>query len=399
MVKVYMKRDLLIPRLLQRPDRSFFLFGPRGTGKSTWLERVLPDALRLDLLDASLFLELSRDPHRLEALVGSRRAGAWVVLDEIQKIPALLDEVHRLMESRRWRFALCGSSARKLRRGGANLLASRALTLAMEGFSAAELGHEFDLDSALNWGLLPFVRNEPDAATDILAAYVNTYLKEELQAEGLIRNVPPFVRFLAVAGQINGQVVNAQNIAREAAVARSTVDTYFAILTDTLVGHVLPAWRPGLKVREAAQPKFYWFDPGVARAAAGLLRDPVDRLWQGGALETLMFHELRIYNEVSRKHRPLSHYRTPAGVEVDFIIETARRRPGSPCRVVAIEVKQAERWDRMWDKPMRALAATSDVKVERMIAVYCGPRAYRFDEIQVLSMADFIKALYAGEVF
>lgn len=399
MVKVYMKRDLLIPRLLQRPDRSFFLFGPRGTGKSTWLERVLPDALRLDLLDASLFLELSRDPHRLEALVGSRRAGAWVVLDEIQKIPPLLDEVHRLMESRRWRFALCGSSARKLRRGGANLLAGRALTLAMEGFSAAELGHEFDLGSALNWGLLPFMRNEPDAAADILAAYVNTYLKEELQAEGLIRNVPPFVRFLAVAGQINGQVVNAQNIAREAAVARSTVDTYFAILTDTLVGHVLPAWRPGLKVREAARPKFYWFDPGVARAAAGLLRDPVDRLWQGGALETLIFHELRIYNEVSRKHRPLSHYRTPAGVEVDFVIETARRRPGSPSRVVAIEVKRAERWDRMWDKPMRALAATSDIKVERMIAVYCGPRAYRFDEIQVLPMGDFIKALYAGEVF
>lgn len=399
MVKLYMKRDLLIPRLLQRPDRSFFLFGPRGTGKSTWLEQVLPEALGLDLLDASLFLELSRDPHRLEAMVGSRRAGAWVVLDEIQKIPALLDEVHRLMELRRWRFALCGSSARKLRRGGANLLAGRALTLAMEGFSAAELGREFDLESALNWGLLPFVRNESDAAPDILAAYVNTYLKEELQAEGLIRNVPPFVRFLAVAGQINGQVVNAQNIAREAAVARSTVDTYFAILTDTLVGHLLPAWRPGLKVREAAQPKFYWFDPGVARAAAGLLRDPVDRLWQGGALETLILHELRIYNEVSRKHRPLSHYRTPAGVEMDFIVETARRRPGSPARVVAIEVKRAERWDRMWDKPMRALAATSGVKVERMIAVYCGPRAYLFDEIQVLPVAEFIKALYAGEVF
>ena len=204
-----------------------------------------------------------------------------------------------------WRFALCGSSARKLRRGGANLLAGRALTLAMESFSSAELGGEFDLDFALNWGLLPFVRNEPDAAADILAAYVNTYLKEELQAEGLIRNVPPFVRFLAVAGQINGQVLNVQNIAREAAVARSTVDTYFAVLTDTLVGHLLPAWRPGLKVREAAQPKFYWFDPGVARAAAGLLRDPADRLWQGTALETLIYHELRIYNEVSRKHRRL----------------------------------------------------------------------------------------------
>lgn len=394
-----MTRDVIIPRLLQRPNRSFFLFGPRGTGKSTWLQQVLPDAFRLDLLDSSLFLELSRDPHRLEAMIGSRSAGTWVVLDEIQKIPPLLDEVHRLMELHRWRFALCGSSARKLRRGGANLLAGRALTLAMESFSAAELGDEFNLDFALNWGLLPFVHNEPDAAADILAAYVNTYLKEELQAEGLIRNVPPFIRFLAVAGQINGQTVNVQNIARDAAVARSTVDTYFAVLTDTLVGHILQAWRPGLKVREGAQPKFYWFDPGVARAAAGLLRDPADRLWQGTALETLVYHELRVYNEVSRKHRPLSYYRTPAGVEVDFIIETARRRPDSHPRVVSVEVKRAERWDRAWDKPMRALAETSGVNVERMIGVYCGSRSYQFDNIKVLPVADFVTALFAGEIF
>ena len=332
-----------IPRRLKRPDRSFFLFGPRGTGKSTWLQQVLPDAPRLDLLDASLFLELSRDPHRLEALIGNRPTGSWVVLDEIQKVPALLDEVHRLMESRRWRFALCGSSARKLRRGGANLLAGRALTLSMESFSAVELGDEFDLEFALNWGLLPFVRNEPNAAADILAAYVNTYLKEELQAEGLIRNVPPFVRFLSVAGQFNGQSVNAQNIAREAAVARSTVDTYFAVLNDTLIGHSLPAWRPGLKVRETVQPRFYWFDPGVARAAAGLLRDSIDRPWQGTALETLVYHEMRVYNEVSRKHRPISYYRTPAGVEVDFIIETARRQQNTSSKIVAIEVKRAER--------------------------------------------------------
>jgi predicted AAA+ superfamily ATPase len=263
-----MTRGETIPRLLRRPDRSFFLFGPRGTGKSTWLHQVLPDAFRLDLLDASLFLELSRDPHRLEALIGKKPAGAWVVLDEIQKVPALLDEVHRLMELRRWRFALCGSSARKLRRGGGNLLAGRALTLSIESFSVAELGIEFDLDFALNWGLLPFVVNDPDTASDILAAYVNTYLKEELQAEGLIRNVPPFVRFLAVAGQINGQIVNAQNISREASVARSTVDTYFAILTDTLVGHILPAWRPGLKVREGLH------SPSSTGSTQGLLGLP-----------------------------------------------------------------------------------------------------------------------------
>ena len=394
-----MLSDAVISRLLQPPDGSFFLFGPRGTGKSTWLQRVLPGAFRLDLLDASLFLELSRDPHRLEALVGNRPARTWVVLDEIQKVPTLLDEVHRLMESRRWRFALCGSSARKLRRGGANLLAGRALTLSMESFSAAELGEEFNLDFALNRGLLPFVRNEPEAAEDILAAYVNTYLKEELQAEGLIRNVPPFVRFLAVAGQINGQVVNGQNIAREASVARSTVDTYFALLTDTLVGHILPAWRPGLKVREAAQPKFYWFDPGVARAAAGLIRDPADRLWQGRALETLIYHELRIYNEISRKHRRICYYRTPAGVEVDFIIETSRRRSGSVPRVVAIEVKRAERWDRLWDKSIRGLAERSGVKVERMVGVYCGERTYRFGDIDVLPVAEFVKVLFAGEIF
>ena len=269
------------------------------------LRQVLPEALHLDLLDASLYLELSRDPHRLEAIIGDRPKGAWIVLDEIQKTPALLDEVHRLMESRRWRFALCGSSARKLRRGGANLLAGRAITLNIEGFSAGELGKEFNLSHSLDWGMLPFVQEDPEAAIEILAAYMNTYLKEEVREEGLVRRVPPLVRFLGLAGQLNGQVVNKQNIAREAALSRSTVDTYFSILLDTLLGHFLPAWRPGLKVREATHPKFYWFDPGVARAAAGWLRDPVDRIWQRTALETLVYHELRVYNEVSRKLRPL----------------------------------------------------------------------------------------------
>ncbi|MDP6776366.1 MAG: ATP-binding protein [Candidatus Latescibacteria bacterium] len=394
-----MNEQQIIPRRLEPPDRSFFLSGPRGTGKSTWLGQVLPEALRLDLLDASLFLELSQNPHVLEALIGPRPGGRWVVLDEIQKVPSLLDEVHRLMESRRWRFALCGSSARKLKRGGANLLAGRALTLSMEGFSRAELGDAFDLDFGLDWGMLPFVWNERDAAADILAAYANTYLREEIQAEGLIRNVPPFLRFLGVAGQINGQVLNALNIAREAAVGRSTVETYLSILVDTLVGHYLPTWRPGLKVREAAHPKFYWFDPGVARAAAGLLRDPADRLWQGTALETLVYHELRTYNEVSGKHRPLRTYRTPAGVEIDFIIETARRRPDHPPRVVAVEVKRAERWDRSWDRPMRSLFRSPDVVVEGMIGVYCGSRSYRFDDVLVLPFGDFANALYAGDIF
>ena len=389
----------MFARLLQKPNRSFFLFGPRGTGKTTWLQQELPEAFTLDLLDASLFLELSRDPHRLESLIATKAAGSWIVIDEIQKIPALLDEVHRIMGLKKWHFALCGSSARKLRRGGANLLAGRALTLSMESFSAQELGGRFDLEFALNWGLLPFVWNEPENAADILAAYVNTYLKEELQAEGIIRNVPPFIRFLSVAGLLNGQVVNAQNISRDASVARSTVDNYFGVLIDTLIGHFLPAWRPGLKVREAAQPKFFWFDPGVSRASAGLLRDPVDRLWQGAALETLIYHELRVYNEITRKQRPLYYYRTPAGVEVDFIVETARRRPQSDASVVAIEVKRSERWDRRWEKPLRSLSDSDGVTVDGMFGVYCGSRSYQFDYITVLPVSEFIKALFKGEVF
>ena len=388
------------PRLLKPPNRSFFLFGPRGTGKSTWLNESLSEAFTLDLLDASLFLELSGDPHRLEALIAARPEGSWIVLDEIQKIPLLLDEIHRLMGFKEaWKFALCGSSARKLKRGGANLLAGRALTLNMEGFSACELEDRFDLLFALDWGLLPFVWNDPDYASDILAAYLNTYLKEELQAEGFIRKVPPFIRFLSIAGLVNGQVFNGQNIARDAAVARSTVDNYFGILTDTLLGYFLPAWRPGAKVRETAGPKFYWFDPGVARASAGLLADSTDRIWQGTALETLVYHELRVYNEISRKNRRIYYYRTSAGVEIDFIIEISPRLPNKKPRVIAIEVKRSEKWNRFWEKPIRSLADSGAVTINGMYGIYCGPRTYRFDGFHVLPFHDFIQALFRGEVF
>jgi len=393
------EKETFIRRLLRCPGRSFFLFGPRGTGKSTWLQQVLPDAVRFDLLDTSLYLELSRDPHRFEALIGKRPSGSWIVLDEIQKIPSLLDEVHRLMETRRWRFALCGSSARKLRRGGANLLAGRAITLNMEGFSAAELGAAFDLEFSLNWGFLPFVQLERPDAADILEAYVNTYLKEEIREEGLVRNVPPFLRFLNVAGQLNGQSVHGQNIAREASLPRSTVDTYFSILIDTLLGHFLPAWRPGLKVREAAHPKFYWFDPGVARAAAGLVRESTDRLWQGTALETLIFHELRVYNEISRKKRPFAYYRTAFGVEIDFIIESRKRHAGGPAHLVAIEVKRAEKWNRSWESGLRDLASQKGVKVDRLVAVYTGTRAYHFEGLDVLPVSEFLQSLYQGKIF
>ena len=240
--------------MLKVPDRSFFLFGPRGVGKTSWLRQVLSDAAFFDLLDSFLYLELSQRPGRLEAMAGNLSENSWIVIDEIQKIPALLDEVHRLIENKGWRFALCGSSARKLRRGGVNLLGGRAVTRNLTAFSFSELGSAFDAEFSLQWGCLPLVQLDRENASDFLNSYVNTYIKEEIKEEGIVRSLPPFLRFLGIAGQLNGQLVNGQNIAREAGVSRSSVDVYFSILEDTLLGRFLPAYRPGVKVREQAHP-------------------------------------------------------------------------------------------------------------------------------------------------
>lgn len=387
------------PRLLSKPAQSFFLFGPRGTGKSTWLDQVLPEAVRLDLLDTSLALELTREPHRLEAVIGDPPPRRWVVIDEIQKIPSLLDEVHRLIEKRKWPFALSGSSARKLKRGGANLLASRALRRRLEGLTFAELGTDWDLDHALAWGSLPQVWNSRSDAAEILDAYFHNYLKEEIREEGIVRQYPPFLRFLAIAGQLNGQVVNASNISRDAMVPRSSVDGYFSILSDTLLGHFLPAYQPRLKVRERAHPKFYWFDPGVARAAGGRLFTAPEPSLQGFALEAWIYHELRVYNETARRHRPMFYYHTTGQNEIDFVIESAPAQAHQPPRVVCIEVKHAERWNSSWEKPIRALRALSDIHVDRMVGVYRGARVLRSEGFEVFPVAEFLKRLHQGDFF
>jgi len=391
--------EVHITRLLKAPDRSFFLFGPRGVGKTTWLKAVLPEASFFDLLDSALYLELSQKPGNLEAMIGNLPQDSWVVIDEIQKITNLLDEVHRLMETKRWRFALCGSSARKLRRGGVNLLGGRAVTRNLDTFSCGELGDAFDVEFSLQWGLLPLVQFDRENAPDILNSYVNTYIKEEIKEEGIVRRLPPFLRFLGIAGLLNGQLVNGQNISREAGVPRSSVDVYFSILEDTLLGHFLPAYRPNVKVREQTRPKFYWFDPGVARAAAGLLFDPADRLWKGTALENLIYHELRVHNLTQNRNRTISFYRTGSGVEIDFVIETRKRQLSSYAHVVCLEVKMAEKWDRKWERPMRSLNNHNSIHVDKMIGVYTGNRAYHFDGIDVMPVKEFLKRLHRGDIF
>ena len=388
-----------IKRLLGVPNRSFFLFGPRGVGKSTWIKKTMRGALFFNLLDSSLYLELSQNPMKLAALAGNIPEGSWIAIDEIQKIPTLLDEVHRLMEKKGWQFALCGSSARKLRRGGVNLLGGRAVTRNLDAFSYAELGDAFDLDFSLQWGLLPWVQLEKEDAADILNSYVHTYIKEEIREEGIVRRIPPFLRFLKIAGQLNGQLVNAQNISSEAMVPRSTVDVYFSILEDTLLGHFLPAYRPNVKIREQTHPKFYWFDPGVARSSAGLLFDPIDRIWKGTALETLIYHELRVFNHTRNRNREIFFYRTANGTEIDFVIETRKRQPSSVPHIVCIEVKLAEKWNPSWERAMRSVQNSDKIQVDRMIGVYTGQRMYHFNGLDVLPVEEFLKRLYQGDVF
>ncbi|MBI4686403.1 MAG: ATP-binding protein [Nitrospirae bacterium] len=391
----------IIDRLLIPPQRSFFLFGPRSVGKSFWLRHHFGSAPYFDLLNNAIYLELSRNPSILEAKIGDKPRGSWVCIDEIQKIPTLLSEVHRLIEDKEFKFALSGSSARKLRRGGADLLAGRAVTCRLEGFSFAEIRTLFDLNAVINWGSLPIIlgsKSDADIAS-ILSAYVYTYIKEEIKEEGIVRNIEPFLRFLEVAGIVNGQILNKENIARDAKVPRATVDVYFSILEDTLLGHILPAFRPNAKVREQSHPKFYWFDTGVARGAAGLLNDPVDSMWRGWSLETLIFHELRVYNHVKEKNRPIFFYRTGGGSEIDFVIETKRKTLTGKSHVICVEVKYSKKWDRRWEKPMRSLAEDNRVTVEKMFGVYCGTDRYYFDGIEVLPVMTFLEMLYNGKVF
>lgn len=389
----------ILKRLLSLPNRSFFLFGPRGVGKSTWLKQQLKNAKIFDLLKTDLFLELSRNPSLLEAKIGNIPKDSWVSIDEIQKIPALLTEVHRLIEEKNWKFALSGSSARKLRRKGTDLLAGRAITKNLAQFTSCELKTLFNVNAALGWGMLPMVCLNSDDARDILNAYTHTYIKEEIQEEGIIRKLEPFLRFLEVAGIVNGQQINATNVASEASLPRSNVDVYFSVLTDTLLAHWLPAYKPKAKVREKTHPKFYWFDPGVARAAAGLLDDPLDSLWLGRALETLIFHELRVYNHISDKNRSISFYRVDNNNEIDFIIETRKKQQSTKAHIVCIEVKYSKKWNRKWEKPSRNLKLSNKIVIDKMLGIYMGKEQYTFDDFQVLPVQDFLSQLHSGKIY
>ena len=309
-------------RLLPTPDRSVFLFGPRGTGKTTWIRNRFPHAVTYDLLDTGEALRLTKDAGVLYRELAELPAGAWVVIDEVQKVPELLNEVHRLIESRGLLFVLSGSSARKLRRRGVNLLAGRAVTTTMFPLVSAELDFDLDLERAFSGGTLPMAL-AGDSPRDYLRTYAETYLVQEVQAEALTRNLGAFARFLEIAARQNAQATNAVSIARDAGIDRRTVQSHFAILVDTLIGSWLPAWKLKSATKQVRQSKFYFFDCGVVRALSGRLPYPPTQEELGPLVETFVVNELRAFLSYTGRHYPLHYWRSYDGAEVDVLCETA----------------------------------------------------------------------------
>ena len=319
-------------RFFTDPGQSFFLFGPRGTGKSTWLKKAYPHALWIDLLDPESFRFYSAGAERLKEVLDEHPKKKTIVIDEIQKIPELLDVVHSLIEKKKgYQFVMTGSSSRKLKKTGVNLLGGRAILRHMPPFYAAELGKSFDLKSHLKWGMLPIVLDAPHPE-EVLRAYAGIYLKEEVQSEGIVRKVGDFARFLEAMSFSHASMINASNIARECQIARKTVDSYLLILEDLLLSFQLDVFRRKAKRSLVSHSKFYFFDAGVYASIRPTNLHDVASEKEGVALEGLVAQHLRAWVLAQKENYALNFWRTSSKLEVDFIVS------GPEC-FMAIEVK------------------------------------------------------------
>lgn len=378
-------------RIINAPAGSFFLFGPRGTGKSTWLRREFQDAHFIDLLEEARYQGYLRDAGLFASEIRALPAEKTVVVDEVQRLPWLLNEIHRAIEERRTKFVLCGSSARKLRTGGVNLLAGRALYRTMHPFLPEEIPG-FDLDLALGQGTLPVIVGS-SSPSEALEAYVHAYLKQEIQAEALVRNLPGFARFLPVAALFHGQTLNLAGLARDAGVSRSTIQGYLEILEDTLLAFRLPAFEGKLRVRERRHPKLYLTDPGLVRALKRATGEPApDEL--GHLFEGFVAQVLRAYRDYRNLFDDWFYWAsgTARGTEVDFLLHRGESR-------VAVEVKAGTGApDNAALKGLRALAA--GIAIDRRILVYRGTLRLRTEDgIDVLPARDFFEELAGGRLF
>jgi predicted AAA+ superfamily ATPase len=375
---------MFIQRALQLADvlgkKSSFLFGPRQTGKSTLIKETLSSLPVYNLLDSAVFLQLSMEPKRLEQ---GTAAGGVIVIDEIQKLPRLLNEVHRLIGEKGMRFLLTGSSARKLRKGGVNLLGGRARSRNLHPLIFFELKDRFDLAKALDVGLIPSIYFS-DSPYEDLENYTGDYLKEEIVAEGAARNIPSFSRFLEVAALCNGQMINFTKLAGDAQVARTTIYEYFQILKDTLIIHEVPTWGKTQTRKSITTSKFYFFDIGVARSLQhrkGLQpRSPE----YGDAFESYVFHELRAFMDYNRCGG-LHYWRSISGFEVDFIVG----------ETMAVEIKGKEN---VSSGDLKGLVALKEEKLLKdYIVVSLEDRPRVVDGIQILPWRIFLEKLWGRE--
>ena len=375
----------MFERLIKKPlesRKSFFLFGPRGTGKTTWLKHHLPDALFINLLQSEFYNRLSANPGHLRELIPPRHEER-VIIDEVQRIPALLNEVHDLIESRKLDFVLTGSSARALRRKGVNLLAGRALTYFMHPLTVTEQQDAFDLRNSIQLGHLPARFNEDDPGK-YLKDYVQTYLREEVMQEGLTRNIGHFSRFLEAASFSQGAIINVSNTAREAQVERPVAENYFSILEDLLLAVRLPVFSRKAKRQLTTHRKFYFFDAGVFRAIrpAGPLDS--DAELDGPALETLTLQELRALNDYLGCEYEIYYWRTRTNLEIDFVLY-------GPRGLLAIEVKRSPQ---VQFKQTRALREfKKDYPPARCYVFYGGTVPQYIEDITVLPIEYALKNL------
>lgn len=378
-----MQNGVVYSRLLNpTAGKSFFLFGPRGTGKSSWVRDRFPKSGYLDLLETGLFNDLLANPQRLENLIPAH-PDLPVIIDEIQRIPDLLNEVHRLIEKKKVRFVLTGSSARKLRKRGVNLLAGRALTYHLYPLTALELGQDFNLTHSLKFGNLPCACTEADPKK-YLESYVTTTLREEVQQEGLTRNLGAFSRFLESAAFSQASVLNTSEVARDCAVERKVVENYFSILEDLLLAFTLPVFTKRAKRRMVAHSKFFFFDVGIYRTLRPM--GPLDRPEEaeGPALETLFLQELKALNDYSALGYNLYYWRTSNGLEVDFVLY-------GPRGFKAFEIKRAAKIRKGDLSGLKAFL--TDYPSAEAFLVYGGTRRMREGPIQILPVTECLREL------
>ena len=370
-------------------SETFFLWGPRQAGKTSLLKMVFPDVPWIDLLKTEEFRRYTEYPERLREEIAADKDVSFIVIDEVQKVPELLNEVHWLIENRQIHFALCGSSARKVKRGHANLLGGRAVRHELRGLVSTEIGSHLDLNRLLNNGYLPrhYLSNSPKR---LLNAYVADYLKEEIAAEGLVRQLPAFSHFLNIAALSDTEFVNNSNIARECGVSSHTVRSYFEILVDTLQGRWLPAYRKRIKRRLIHASKFYFSDVGVVNFLAKRNHIEQGSTNYGKAFENWLFHELSAYNAYRERFAELSYWRLPSGVEVDFIINDME---------VAIEAKATSKITTDHLKGIRNLKAEHPTVKQCIIVCHEQKQRVTSDHILICPAHAFIEKLWSGEIF